>query len=120
VRADPDCVFVYDFVQLEVSFEDVKRRLCRGEAQWLAPLAAAAYREGEATVVSLGLKAGARRLSAPFRYTMTSTGHKSRTTLGAAAIRCFLAGRSARMAPEPAGPPPSAAPRRRGCHSVAV
>lgn len=55
-------MFVYDFVQLELPFEDVKQRLLLGEAQWLAPLATAAYHKGEATVVSLGLDGR----SAPF------------------------------------------------------
>jgi hypothetical protein len=48
-------MFVYDFIQLDVPFEEVRRRLVDGERPWLAPLAAAAFHEGEATVVSLGL-----------------------------------------------------------------
>lgn len=46
-------MFVYYFVQLDIPFEDVKRRLV--DAQWMAPLATAAYHEGEAIIVSLGL-----------------------------------------------------------------
>lgn len=48
-------MFVYDFLQVETPFDEVREHFARG-ADWLAPLAQSACREGQATVVALGLR----------------------------------------------------------------
>lgn len=50
-------MFVYDFVQLDTPFDEVKQRLLHGGGAWLGPLATAAYHGGEATALALGLEA---------------------------------------------------------------
>lgn len=48
-------MFVYDFLQLEAPFEQVRPRILEGGGERLAVIARAAYDDGEATVASLGL-----------------------------------------------------------------
>ena len=48
-------MFVEDFIEVDVPFEEVRRRLAEGAERWLAPLATEAAHHGEATVIALGV-----------------------------------------------------------------
>jgi len=47
-------MFLYDFIQVDVPFEDVRARVLEGGASWLTAIATATYTNGQTAIVEVG------------------------------------------------------------------
>lgn len=56
-------MFLYDFIQIDRPFEEVRARLLEARPEWLRRLASQAEAEGGSHLVRVGLDGGARGVS---------------------------------------------------------